>query len=114
MSEISTKMDAIIGIQIQMVSLQKDVDHQHEIAARSNEIMADMRKRVGEVESSLLSTKSVVRGALAVGVLLFGFAQWYILGQLATLEQIVKDSRTMERRLFLIEQSTKPKLKESA
>lgn len=103
-SEVNTKMDAIIGIQIQMVGLQKDVDHHRDVASRSAEAIAVVRKRIDDTESTVLQTRAMVRGAMVVGVVLMGFAQWYVLGQLAALEQVAKDSRLLERRLMLLEQ----------
>lgn len=113
-SEVNTKMDLIIGIQIQMTSLQKDMEHHRITSDRAFVTMDGLRSKVNETESSLLQTKSMVRGALAVGVVLFGFAQWYALGQLSSLDQMAKDVRKMDRRMYTVEQVLNPRTKKKA
>lgn len=113
LSEVSIKMDLIIGIQMQMTGLQKDMEHHRVTSDRAFSSVEGLRARVMQTESSLLQMKSVVTGGLAVGVLLFGFAQWYVLGQLSLLEQMAKDTRKMDRRMYIMEQIINPRNKKA-
>lgn len=102
-SEVGAKMDMLIAMQVQLVGLQKDIEHTRASVDRAFDALRSTKNMAAETDSRLSKAISTWKGAAAVGVILFGFAQWYVLQQL----QIIKDTTTtvsaIERRLHYIE-----------
>ena len=107
-SEVGAKMDMLIAMQVQLVGLQKDIEHTRASVDRAFDAIRSTKSLAAETDSRLSKAISTWSGAAGVGVILFGFVQWYVLQQL----QIIKDTTTavsaIERRMHYIEAKVWP------
>ena len=107
-SEVGAKMDMLIAMQVQLVGLQKDIEHTRASVDRAFDALRSTNNLAAETDSRLSKAISTWKGAAGVGIILFGFVQWYVLQQL----QIIKDTTAavsaIERRLHYIEAKVWP------
>lgn len=102
-SEVGAKMDMLLAMQVQLVGLQKDIEHTRASVDRAFEGLRTTRDLALATESKLSRAISAVRGAAFVGAILFAFAQWYVLQQIQVVKGASDAIVAIERRLHYIE-----------
>lgn len=102
-SEVGSKMDMLLGMQVQIVRLQEQHDSTKQSVDRAFSSIRDMGGRVQTTESTVHKVLSFVKGGALVGALLFGFAQWYVMQQLAAINRIDADLSVIDRRMIAVE-----------
>jgi hypothetical protein len=107
-TEVGTKMDVLLDLQIQLVTLQVQHDNTRDSLDRAFKHIHTVREEATETEGRLSRFISFVRGGAIVGAFLLGFAQWYILQQLAMLQDIADHAENFNLRLTLIERKIWP------
>lgn len=107
-TEVGTKMDVLLDLQIQLVTLQVQHDNTRDSLDRAFKHIHTVREEAENTEGKLSRFISFVRGGAIVGAFLLGFAQWYILQQLATLQDIADHAENFNLRLTLIERKIWP------
>jgi hypothetical protein len=55
------------------------------------------------VDSSFHKAYSFIKGGALVGAMLLGFIQWYVVGQINTLQQVDVDIKAVDRRIAIVE-----------
>ncbi len=107
-SEVGAKMDMLIAMQVQLVGLQKDIEHTRASVDRAFDSLRSTKTLAEATEGRLAKAISTWKGAAAVGVILFGFAQWYVLQQLQIIKDTTATVSAIERRLYYIEAKVWP------
>ena len=102
-SEVGAKMDMLLAMQVQLVGLQKDIEHTRASVDRAFDGLRTTEELALTTESKLSRAVSAGRGAALVGAVLFAFAQWYVLQQLDVINGSAKALSAVERRLHYIE-----------
>ena len=98
----------VLSMQVQLVRLQEQHDHTRQALDRAFSTIRDTRARSDDTENKVIRMLSFVRGGAAVGAVLFAFTQWYVLEQLAALQQVVDRVSAIDRRVISIEARTLP------
>lgn len=106
--QIGTKMDVIIQMQVSITQLQERHETQRGALDRAFTALKENRNRAEETTAHLHRVMGFVKGGLAVGALLFAFAQWYVLQQIDKLEQTSKAFTVVDRRLTYVESKLWP------
>jgi hypothetical protein len=102
---LSEKMDHLLSRQEEFIRLQEHYEGTRkalEMAVFSVKNIADSS---AATESKLNKALHTGRGAAIVAVVLFAFAEWYLLQQINKLEDADVRVYEMEKRLIVIEQS---------
>ena len=107
-SEVGAKMDMLIAMQVQLVGLQKDIEHTRASVDRAFNALRSTKSLAEATEVRLTKAISAWKGAAAVGVILFGFAQWYVLQQLQIIKDTAATVSAIERRMHYIEAKVWP------
>ena len=102
-SEVGAKMDMLLAMQVQIVGLQKDIEHTRASVDRAFDGLRTTKDLAVLTESRLSKVISAGRGAALVASLLFAFAQWYVMQQLETIKGTSTSVSAIERRLHYIE-----------
>lgn len=102
-SEVGAKMDMLLAMQVQLVGLQKDIEHTRASVDRAFDGLHSTKDLAVSTDNKLTKAISAGRGAALVGAFLFAFAQWYVLQQLEAIEASSKAVNAIERRLHYIE-----------
>jgi hypothetical protein len=103
MSELAAKMDMLISMQVQLVRLQEQHDTHRQALDRAFSSIRVNGEEVRRVDSSFHKAYSFIKGGALVGTLLWGFIQWYVVGQINTLNQVDVDLKAVDRRIAVIE-----------
>ncbi|MNH03035.1 hypothetical protein D3C79_622870 [compost metagenome] len=101
--QIGTKMDVIIQMQVSITQLQERYDTQRSALDRAFTALKENRNTAEETSAELQRVMSFIKGGTLIGVLLFSFAQWYVLQQIEKLERTAEAFITVDRRLTFIE-----------
>ena len=107
-SEVGAKMDMLIAMQVQLVGLQKDIEHTRASVDRAFDALRSTKNLAESTEGRLTKAISTWKGAAAVGVILFAFAQWYVLQQLQIIKDTAMTVSAIERRMHYIEAKVWP------
>ena len=107
-SEVGAKMDMLIAMQVQLVGLQKDIEHTRASVDRAFDALRSTKNLAEATEGRLTKAISTWKGAAAVGVILFAFAQWYVLQQLQVIKDTAMTVSAIERRMHYIEAKVWP------
>jgi phage shock protein A len=102
-SEVGAKMDMLLSMQVQLVGLQKDIEHTRASVDRAFDGLRTAKDLAVSTDSKLSKAISAGRGAALVGAVLFAFAQWYVLQQLQAIKDTAASVTAVERRLHYIE-----------
>lgn len=102
-SEVGAKMDMLLAMQVQLVGLQKDVEHTRLALDRAFDSLRSTRDQAVRTESTLTKTISTVRGAAIVATVLYAFVQWWVLQQFESFDRTVTAVNAVERRLHVVE-----------
>lgn len=103
-SEVAAKIDIIMSMQVQIVRLQEQHDGHRQAVDRAFAAIREQKQQVSELNS----LRNVVKGGALVATLLFAFAQWYVLGQLTTLQRVDTDVKMIDRRVLSVESKLWP------
>lgn len=103
--QVNDKLDTILSMQVQLVRLQEQHDNTREGLTRAFNVLNMVQDHTNKTEAKLETTLSFVRGGVFVGVILFGFALWYVEEQLTEIKQVTDRSSSFEHRLSTLEQS---------
>ena len=101
-------MDMLIAMQVQLVGLQKDIEHTRASVDRAFDALRSTNKLAAETDSRLSKAISTWKGAAGVGIILFGFVQWYVLQQLQIIKDTAMTVSAIERRMHYIEAKVWP------
>jgi len=107
-SDIGAKMDILLALQTQIVRLQEQHDNVRQALERAFVGLNEVREVAETTETKLMTAKAFFRGAVFVGFILFGFAQWYVLQQLEKLQEIAVYAEDYNLRLTLMERALWP------
>lgn len=107
-SEVGAKMDMLIAMQVQLVVLQKDIEHTRASVDRAFDAIRSTKSLAAETDGRLSKVISTWKGAAGVGIILFGFAQWYVLQQLQVIKDTTMTVSAIERRLHYVEAKVWP------
>jgi phage shock protein A len=107
-SEVGAKMDMLLSMQVQLVGLQKDIEHTRASVDRAFDGLRTAKELAVSTDNKLSKAISAGRGAGLVGAVLFAFAQWYMLEQLQAIKDTSASVVAVERRLHYIEAKVWP------
>jgi ribulose kinase len=102
-SEVGAKMDMLLAMQVQLVGLQKDIEHTRASVDRAFDGLRATKELAKATDIKLSKAVSAGRGAAFVGAILFAFAQWYVLQQLQVIKGTSEAVIAVDRRLHYIE-----------
>lgn len=108
-SEVAAKMDIILSMQVQIVRLQEQHDGHRQAVDRAFAAIREQKIQVREFNR----LTSFIKGGALVATLLFAFVQWYVLGQIKTLERVDADVKALDRRTSSVESKLWPDLRSS-
>ena len=107
-TDVATKIDMLLAMQVQLVRLQEQHDTTRQALDRAFDALRTVRTKADTTDSRLHAYIAFVRGGALVGAILFGAAQWYMLQQLSTLQEVAKHSNKVNMRLTLVEKQLWP------
>ena len=107
-SEVAAKMDMLLAMQVQLVGLQKDIEHTRASVDRAFDALRVVRAKADSNEVKLTSTISMGRGAFVVGAVLVAAIQWWVLQQIAEISTNTAALHAVDRRLGYVEQKLWP------
>lgn len=97
--QLTVRVETIMQMQVAITRLQTQHDQNREEIGRCLVQIQEVRRKADDNESSLNRAVAFVRGMLAVGALLFAFAQWYTMQQIDTIRANSETLATIDRRL---------------
>jgi hypothetical protein len=103
MSEVAAKMDMLISMQVQLVRLQEQHDTHRQALDRAFSSIRANGEELRKVDSDFHKAYSFIKGGALVGAMLLGFIQWYVVGQINTLQQVDVDIKAIDRRIAAVE-----------
>jgi hypothetical protein len=98
-SEVAAKLDIVMTMQVQIVRLQEQHDGQRQAVDRAFASIREQSEKINEFHRM----SSFLKGGALVAAVLFSFVQWYVIGQVRTLEQVNTDLKHIDRRMLAIE-----------
>lgn len=112
---IDTKMDVIIQMQVSITQIQERQESQRIAIDRAFTAIKETREIAHTAKAEIARLVSFAKGGVAIGVLLMGFTNWYLLGQVEKIDRIDKVSKSayfaLERRLIFMENKLWPDMR---
>lgn len=102
-TEVAAKMDMLLAMQVQLVGLQKDIEHTKASVDRAFDGLRSTKELASSTDNRLTEVVSAGRGAALVGVMLFAFVQWYVLQQIGVIDTTAKAVQALDRRMQYVE-----------
>lgn len=107
-NDVGSKMDVLLDLQIQLVTLQVQHDNTKDSLERAFNAIASTKDSVSGTTGRLDRTISFVRGGAIVATLLLSFGCWYIVQQINTLREVAQHADNFNLRLTLVERKVWP------
>lgn len=114
-NDIGTKMDMLLALQVQLVRLQEQHDNTRDSLDRAFKHISSVRAEISEVDLKVATVggkltfwRGLVLGGAFIGTFLMGFAQWYVLQQIHSLEAVANRADNFNLRVTLIENKLWP------
>lgn len=107
-SDIGTKMDILLALQVQMVRLQEQHDNTRQALDRAFEAISNVKTTANSTEGRFIFWRGLFLGGAFVGAILVGFAEWYVIQQIHTLQEVADKANGFNLRLTLMERKVWP------
>lgn len=98
-SELATKIDIIISMQVQLVRLQEQHDSQRQAVDRAFNALREHKEHI----SGFHQVVNYIKGGALVATILMAFVNWYVIDQINTLKRVDVDVKAVDRRVTIIE-----------
>jgi len=105
-TNINTKMDILLSMQVQLVQLQERHEHTKEQLDAADSRIASVHKLAVDTSTTMTKYHSFVAGVILTGSVLFGFIQWYVVSQINEIKRLNASVQLIERRLDAIGSKT--------
>ncbi|MNO26513.1 hypothetical protein D3C76_163670 [compost metagenome] len=111
--QIVAKMDIVLQMQVSITQLQERHETHKSAQDRSFTAIKENKAKADKTADELSRVISFVKGGVAIGVVLFAFAQWYTLQQITKIERASEAFIIIDRRLTFIESKLWPDVRPS-
>lgn len=105
---IGAKLDTMASIQIMVAQLQERSEANRVSMDRAFTLIKEARERSNKTEMDVSRAMAFVKGGALIGTVLFSFAQWYTLQQIAAIQKSSEAIMAIDRRLVFVETKVWP------